>query len=109
MHHKVALELPICLYRWAQVVNHGHVWDMPRPRVAGTMAQVLPPPPPPVSMARAMFLLSRGGGGALARGAMFLLSKGGSIDTRTGGPLTRVLVKNPKKKFLVYAVSSLCH
>ena len=31
---------------------------------------------PPVSMARAMFLLSRGGG-ALARGAMFLLSKGG--------------------------------
>ena len=37
---------------------------------------------PPVSMARAMFLLSRGGG-ALARGAMFLLSKG-------GGPLTRL-------------------
>ena len=32
-------------------------------------------PPPSVSMARAMFLLSRGGG-ALARGAMFLLSKG---------------------------------
>ena len=39
-------------------------------------------------------------GGPLARGAMFLLSKGGSIDTRTGGPLTRVLVKKSKKNSL---------
>ena len=79
MQHKVALELPICLYRWAQVVNHGHVWDMPRPRVAGTMAQVLPPPPPPppVSMARAMFLLSRGGGGGIG--------KGGHVSSFEGG------------------------
>ena len=47
-------------------------------------------------------------GGPLARGAMFLLSKGGSIDTRMGGPLTRILIENPKK-FFVYAIFSLWH
>ena len=55
-----------------------------------------PPPPPRVNGPGHVSYFERGG--PLARGAMFFLSKGGgSIDTRTGGPLTRVLVKNPKK------------
>ena len=64
----------------------------------------LPTTIPPVSMARAMFLLSRGGV-HWQGGPCFFFRRGGSIDTRTGGPLTRVLVKNPKK-FFVYAFSS---
>ena len=38
-------------------------------------------------------------------GPCFFFRGGESIDTRTGGPLTRVLVKNRKKSF-VYAFSS---
>ena len=54
------------------------------------------PPPPRVNGPGHVSSFERGG--PLARGAMFILSKGGgSIDTCTGGPLTRVLVKNPKK------------
>ena len=78
MHHKVALELPICLYRWARVVNHGHVWDMPRPRVAGTMAQVLPlPPPPPCQWPGPCFFFRGGGGGGIG--------KGGHVSSFEGG------------------------
>ena len=47
-------------------------------------------------------------GGHWQGGPCFFVREGGGIDTRTGGPLTRVLVKNPKKIF-VYAFSSLCH
>jgi hypothetical protein len=56
-------------------------------------------PPPPVSRARAMFLISRGGG-HWQGGPCFFFRRGGSIDTRTGGPLTRVLVKKSKKNSL---------
>ena len=76
----------------------------------GTSPTTAPAPPPPCQWPGPCFFFREGGGGALARGAMFLLSKGGSIDTRTGGPLTQVLVKNPKKnslcmQFLACAIS----
>ena len=51
----------------------------------GPLSWEVPPPPPPMSMARAVFLLSRGGG-HLQRGPCFFFQRGGgSIDTRTGG------------------------
>ena len=77
-----------CTHTWLQLTGH----------------DVDTPPPPcqwPVSMAWAMFLFSRGGGGHWQGGPCFFF--------RTGGPLTRGLVKNPKKIFFfVYAFSSLC-
>ena len=56
------------------------------------------PHTPPVSMARAMFLLSRGGGHW--QGAPCFFFRRG--DTRTGGPLTRVLVKNQKNSLCMH-------
>ena len=53
-------------------------------------------------MARAMFLLSRGGGGIGKGGHVSSFEGGGSIDTHTGGPLIRVLVKNQKNSLCMH-------
>ena len=95
---------------WAQCAHTSGNWTIPYPLPHSFLHCLATEPclelcsggfhpttiPPPVSMARAMFLLSRGGV-HWQGGPCFFFRRGGSIDTRTGGPLTRVLVKISKK------------
>ena len=56
----------------------------------------LTPPTPPCQWPGPCFFFREGGGGHWQGGPCFFFREGGGALTRTGGPLTRVLVKNQK-------------